>query len=208
RVSYAPAFRAPRDHHVQSAISSQREAPCKGLPLRDSEVFQRPGFPAVVALVNSSPEPRHVQNAGIKWALGIKQNMRGGGLVHSCIRLSPRFAAIFTQTDTAFIVRWILMPPHFWPRQVVSSAVHTPHSAFHLRVERQPIRRVQPFARNPDRRALPACASIFATKQTYVGVGKELTAGIERIELNAINSCYIQASAGPITTGHFAGIDR
>src|SRR5437016_5282742 len=98
------------------------------------------------------------------------------------------------------------MPPHLRTRQVVGIAIHAPHAAANFRIEREPIRGIQPFPRHALCGALPTRAAVFATEQTYVGIGQELAVSVKRIEMYAVHVSDVEPGADPLARRYFAGV--
>src|SRR3954470_660512 len=85
-------------------------------------------------------------------------------------------------------------------------AIHAPHSPAHLGIKHNPVSCISPFTRYSRSRTLPARAAILAAKQPDVRVCKELSFGIERIEVDAVHVGDIETTARPLSIWHFVEI--
>src|SRR5579864_5923819 len=147
-VANAAIFRPTRNNNVQGSIRRQRQSPGKRLRLRDSLIFQRPAFAAVDALVNAASKAGNIQNSRINRAARVEQNVRGSRFLHSGIRSTPSLTSIFAETNSAFVVRRVLVSPHLWSGQIMGAAVNAPHPAAHLGIECDPVSGVAPLFRH------------------------------------------------------------
>src|SRR5882672_10155408 len=100
------------------------------------------------------------------------------------------------------------MPPHFGTRQIVRPAIHAPHAPSNRWIEHNPIGSIPPITRHSVRGTRPGFSSVLAAKQSNVRSRNELAVVIERIEVIAIRSRYVEARAGPAAILGFPGVNR
>src|ERR1700730_8935353 len=144
RVSETAALGAARQHDVESSVRSLVQPPGERLLLSDPLILQRPGLSTVCALVDSASESSHIQDASIRRAIGIKQDVGSRRFLHSGVRFLPGLASILAAADSALVIQHGVFPPHLGTRQVVGIAVDAPDAVGNFRIKNNPVGGVQP----------------------------------------------------------------
>src|SRR5438270_511514 len=133
--------------------------------------------------------------------------MRYGCLRHSRVRHIPVIAAIGRNSHSTPESIRITSLPHLGTRQIVRARERAPDYASYLRIESDPVGGVLPAPGNAGDRTAPGCSRVRAFEQAYIGIGNEHVLYVERVEVDAVAGCDIEACGRPAVLGDMRGDD-